>query len=85
MNLDDLKRRAAETAARMMSNDTVRHAVEVAIDTGREVAKEAKALGDEVRRQIDAGRPVDDDTAALKERLDRLREEAQAPSEEDPA
>lgn len=74
MNLDDLKRRAVESAVKLMANDTVREAVDSALGAGQAVADEFRTLRDEVRRQMDAGRPVDDDTAALKERLDRLRE-----------
>lgn len=75
MNFDELKRKAVETAVRVMANDRVREVVDSTVEVGQTVASELRELASEVRRQIDAGQPVDDDTAALKERLDRLRDE----------
>ena len=72
--LDDLRRRASEAAARVLSNDAVRDAVDTAIDTGRRVAADLNQLGDEVRRQFEASTgAVEDDTQELKEALDQIR------------
>ena len=75
MNLEELKRRATESAIRLMANERVRSAVDAAVGAGQGVVSELKNLREDVRRQIEAARPGEDDTAALKERLDRLRDE----------
>lgn len=72
--LDDIRRRASEAAARVLSNDAVRDAVDVAIDTGRRVAADLNQLGDEVRKQFEASTGVGlDDTRDLKDALDQIR------------
>lgn len=73
MNLEEIRRRAAETAARFAASDTVKVAVDAAVQAGQQVAQEARGLADNVRAQIDASRPVDDDTATLKAQLDAVR------------
>lgn len=74
--LDDIRRRASEAAARVLSNDAVRDAVDTAVDTGRRVATELNHLGDEVRKQFEASTGVaEDDTRELKEALDAIRNE----------
>ncbi len=73
MNFEDIRRRAAETAAKLAANETVQVALGAAMQATQQVAAEARGLADNVRAQIDAGRPVEDDTADLKARLDALR------------
>lgn len=75
--LDDIRRRATEAAARVLSNDAVRDAVDSAVETGRRVAADLNHLGDEVRRQFEASTGVaEDDTRELKEALDAIRNQA---------
>ena len=72
--LDDIRRRASEAAARVLSNDAVRDAVDLAIENGKRVAAELNQLGDEVRKQFEASTgSVQDDTRELKEALDLIR------------
>jgi hypothetical protein len=72
--LDHIRRRASEAAARVLSSDAVRDAVDVAIENGKRVAAEFNQLGDEVRKQFEASTGnVQDDTRELKEALDLIR------------
>lgn len=72
--LDDIRRRASQAAARILSNDAVRDAVDVAIENGKRVAAELNQLGDEVRKQFEASTGiVQDDTRELKDALDLIR------------
>ncbi len=72
--LDDIRRRATQAAARVLSNDAVRDAVDTAVENGRRVAAELNQLGDEVRKQFEASTGiVQDDTRELKEALDLIR------------
>ncbi len=72
--LEDIRRKASEAAARVLTNDAVRDAIDTAIETGRKVAVDLNQLGDEVRKQFEASTGVaEDDTRELKDALDLIR------------
>ncbi len=90
MNFDDLKRKAAEAAIKIVSSDQVRsvldneqvqEAVRVASETGTQVADELRTFRDQLREQM-AG-PAEDDTRDLKRQLDALRRQDEALREEE--
>lgn len=85
MDFDELRRRAAEAAARMRESETVRVAVDAARTATQQIAGEARNVAAGVRAQMDAGRPVVDDSAPLKARLDAVRRRGTAkPTVEEP-
>ncbi len=78
MDFDEIKRRAAEVAGQVSSHPRVRQATATAGEVGSQLRSEFEL----VRRALRAQLPmeVEDDTAALKRRLDRLRDEGGAAS-----
>ena len=78
MDFDEIRRRAAEVAGQVSSHPRVRQATATAGEVGSQLRSEFEL----VRRALRAQLPmeVEDDTAALKRRLDRLRDEGGAAS-----
>lgn len=78
MDFDEIKRRAAEVAGQVSSHPRVRQATATAGEVGSQLRSEFEL----VRRALRAQLPmeVEDDTAALKRRLDRVRDEGGAAS-----
>ena len=82
MNLDDLKRKATEAAFRLlqdervqkaMADPRVQQAVAQSMQVGMKAQAELRKLRETVRAAVDT--KVDDDTRAMKDALDRSRNE----------
>jgi hypothetical protein len=74
MSITERARAAAREVAR---SSAVRAALgaarQAARDASEEARRELRVLGEQVRRQIESGQGVEDDTANLKARLDAVR------------
>lgn len=78
MDFEQIKRRAAEVAGQVSSHPRVRQATATAGEVGSQLRTEFDMVRRALRAQL--AMEIEDDTAELKRRLDRVRDEGGAAS-----